>query len=324
MLLGAAALVVTVFPPAATMASQGPKVIVELLTGEQAAGKLELRAAGSREEALTLSLTGRGISLRRRIAWSRIKAARVAGRRFTAERKAEFWAHADSLVAPIASTAAGEPAESPATAPLGPRAVQPQPPRRQASPPTVAEFLPPGRVAALTGKSRFNGRIRSIEIETGLANWDGDTEQDGLLLRLFALDETGCLRPVTGTVRAWLIAPQRRAFHHAAHSRGQRLERIGEWTAAISPRDYASGGAAVVKLPFQAVHPEFSSDTSYLGLVHVEFTVPGHGVFHASRDAVRIRPFAPLRDLHERTNSRRFFDIEHTGRGKTWWGRVDE
>jgi len=72
---------------------------------------------------------------------------------------------------------------------------------------------------------------------------------------------------------------------------------------------------AVYRLPFQAVHPEFDTDWAAHGLVHVRLTVPGHGVFEASQEVVRIRAFSPIRDELEMSTGRRFFPIERTGRG---------
>jgi hypothetical protein len=69
-------------------------------------------------------------------------------------------------------------------------------------------------------------------------------------------------------------------------------------------------------LPFGAVHPEFDSDwlASPLGLVHVRLVAPGHGTFDSSRDAVRIRPWAPNRDQLELNTNRRFVPTEAVGR----------
>ncbi|MEX2173467.1 MAG: hypothetical protein WD872_03840 [Pirellulaceae bacterium] len=62
------------------------------------------------------------------------------------------------------------------------------------------------------------------------------------------------------------------------------------------------------------MHPEFDTDWSGVGLVHVKFVAPGHGVFEDSRDAVRIRPFAPLRDQLQQKHMPRFLPTEGVSR----------
>ena len=62
------------------------------------------------------------------------------------------------------------------------------------------------------------------------------------------------------------------------------------------------------------MHPEFDENWLSMGLVHVKFTSPGHGVFEDSRDAIRIRPFAPNRDYLDMHTGRRFLPTEGVGR----------
>jgi hypothetical protein len=155
--------------------------------------------------------------------------------------------------------------------------------------------------------------IAAIAIDPRLANWDGDVETDGLIVDVFPLDAEGYLAAASGWVEAELFAQQRRVFHHAPQSRGETLERVERWTAHVSPADFDARGVRL-KLPFGAVHPEFDLDWNAVGLVHVKFSAPGHGVFEDSRDAVRIRPFAPLRDELQMSTDRRFVPTEGVGR----------
>jgi hypothetical protein len=155
--------------------------------------------------------------------------------------------------------------------------------------------------------------VSSIAIDPRLANWDGDVETDGLLIDVMPLDAEGYLVAASGLVEVELFAQQRRVFHHAPRSRGETLERVERWTASVEAEGFGPSGIRL-KLPFGAVHPEFDLDWNAVGLVHVKFTAPGHGIFEDSRDAVRIRPFAPLRDELQMSTGRRFVPTEGVGR----------
>jgi hypothetical protein len=155
--------------------------------------------------------------------------------------------------------------------------------------------------------------VTSVAVDPRLANWDGDVETDGLLLDVRSLDADGYLAAAGGLVEIELFAQQRRVFHHAPQSRGETLQRVERWTASVAAEDFGPSGFRL-KLPFGAVHPEFDLDWNAVGLVHVKFTAPGHGVFEDSRDAVRIRPFAPLRGELQMSTDRRFVPTEGVGR----------
>ena len=156
-------------------------------------------------------------------------------------------------------------------------------------------------------------RVASIAMDPRLANWDGDVETDGLLIDVMPLDADGYVVAAGGLVEIELFAQQRRVFHHAPQSRGETLERVERWTASVEAAEFGPSGIRL-KLPFGAVHPEFDLDWNGVGLVHAKLTAPGHGVFEDSRDAVRIRPFAPLRDELQMSAGRRFVPTEGVGR----------
>jgi hypothetical protein len=155
--------------------------------------------------------------------------------------------------------------------------------------------------------------VTSITFDAQIANWDRDVETDGLLVELWPLSADGYLTPTNGTVEVELFAPQRRVFHHAPRSGGDTIERVERWVRSVSPGDFTASGVRL-KLPFGAVHPEFDLDWIGVGLVHVKFAAPGHGVFESSYDGVRIRPFAPIRDQLELKGWPRFVPTEGVGR----------
>ncbi len=158
-------------------------------------------------------------------------------------------------------------------------------------------------------------QVRSLAIDVMAANWDNDIETDGLVIVVYPLDADGQIVPVTGTIEVELIAPEVRRFQDAPNGRGLTLERIGQWTSAISPDDFASRGARI-ELPFQALHPEFDTRILPQGLVHARLVVPGQGTFDTSAELIRIRPWSPLRDKYWRDTGRRFFPNEQTGRAQ--------
>lgn len=161
----------------------------------------------------------------------------------------------------------------------------------------------------------FSRRLNAVDFDARLANWDRDVEFDGIVLRLFPLDSNGNLAKVRGTLHAQLVAGRRTDFNDAPSNRGLVPQQLAKWTIAVSPEQVTEDGT-IIKLPFQANHPEFDTKWATHGLVHVRFVVPGHGVFEHSFDGVRVRPFAPLRDALERQGAQRFLPTEATSVNK--------
>jgi len=198
-------------------------------------------------------------------------------------------------------TSAAEPAAGVATRVLRvpPAAERPQPETMAQRASRALGFAPP---------------VRSVQFDAVLANWDGDVETDGLLLRLLAIDDAGNAATASGTLYVELVANRQRDFNRAPRQGGFTTDRIGRWTVQVGEGDFRQG-AATVKLPFQAIHPEFDTDWFADGLVHVRFSVAGVGTFEHSLDGIRIRPFAPLRDARQLQSGRRFLPSERTGLG---------
>ena len=167
-------------------------------------------------------------------------------------------------------------------------------------------------------------RIRAVHVDAYIANWDADVETDGLVVRVHPLDSTGNLVAVRGTLRVQMIVARPRNIYAGPRSQRHYFDRVGQWTLRVQPRDFGRSGARY-KLPFQAVNPERVTVPAnqqpkrfepQFGLVHAQLVVPGAGVFEDSRDAVNLRPFSPVRDALQRSQSRRFFSIERTARGR--------
>lgn len=166
----------------------------------------------------------------------------------------------------------------------------------------------------------FAPPVQSVQFDAILANWDGDVETDGLLLRLYPSDDQGNLAAVSGTLEVEFVARRQRDFNDAPRQGGATADRIGRWSVQVDEADFRPG-AATVRLPFQAIHPEFDTDWFSDGIVHVRFSVAGVGTFEQSMDGIRTRPFAPLRDATQLQSGRRFLPSERTGRGQREQGQ---
>ena len=90
---------------------------------------------------------------------------------------------------------------------------------------------------------------------------------------------------------------------------------MGRWVRRLYTDD---GGrdSVVLRLPFQAAHPEFDTDIAPYGLVHGRLSVPGQGTFEATASPTRIRTFDPIRERLQRATGHRFLPEERTGDGR--------
>jgi hypothetical protein len=155
---------------------------------------------------------------------------------------------------------------------------------------------------------------RSLRLAARVANWDADVEADGLLLYAAALDGRGREVPVAGHLTIELIGFRPAArLDQFVRVHGEPFPTLGRWTRRIDTR-HAEPGGACLQLPFQNAHPDFDADFAAHGVVHARLVAPGRGVFEASADLTRIRPFSPLRDQLQQTEGRRFFAEERVGR----------
>jgi hypothetical protein len=158
--------------------------------------------------------------------------------------------------------------------------------------------------------------VAMIAFDARIANWDADVETDGLLINFAPLDIDGHILPVAGTLEVSLYARERRTLDQAPLSGGDTVELVEHWTLPIALSHFSHNSGARLRLPFGAAHPELELRwmVSAYGLVHVRFVAPGHGVFDDSRDALRLRPFAPSRDRLQQNMGYRFLPGESLGR----------
>ena len=166
--------------------------------------------------------------------------------------------------------------------------------------------LPPRVESSL---SSHVSRISSVTFDATLANWDSDVMTDGLYLDITALNVQGEPVAVRGALTVELFSMKRVEQDDIRHGRGRELRRMEKWSSQIDVHpDQLNRG--LVRLPFHTPYPEFDVDWAPFGLVHIQLVAPGHGVFHHSIDGLRIRPWAPLRDMLELQTGNRYFPSE--------------
>jgi len=165
---------------------------------------------------------------------------------------------------------------------------------------------PPDRSAS----KRPPARVQFLKLDATVANWDADPETDGLLVRIEPIDEQGALVAVTGLLEVELVA-----FATGRAASQQPFIRMAHWAEVVRAEDFGPSGA-VYRLPFQQVHPEFDRQYAAHAAVLARLSIPAMGVFAATADTVRIRPFSPVRDKLQQLTGQRFFPEEQTTDGR--------
>jgi hypothetical protein len=170
-----------------------------------------------------------------------------------------------------------------------------------------------------------NARLRFIDIDAVAANWDANNDWDGIVLRIWPLNQSGDVVTVPGTLDVTLTA--NRGGPPLSDPRGEQIQPIGRWTRSVRVSNYGADCVSV-RLPFQAIHPDVpnasGTDRFHVshanpdwwlvnnsGDIHVRFSVPGHGVYTATTSLpVRLRRFSPLRDQYFLRHGTRNFPNE--------------
>ncbi len=288
---------VAVLAFAGTAADAGDHLTVETVGGQRVTAEVDSRTD---KDQLWLRFGNESITLLRGVAWGDIVAAQHDGDDVPLDKLYDL------------ATALKSDASNPAARQHQIELNSPLFPDRQAADADADDLGPSHaeRARAALGAAR---RITSIQIDAYVANWDSDVEADGLILHVLPLADHSKPTKASGTMTVELVTLQRRGFAEATRGRGSDASVIGRWSKRVWAEDIGRDGAAF-RLPFQSVHPEFDTHVGPYGLVHVRFSAPGHGTFDSSIDAVRIRPFAPLRDELERAGRGRFLPTEATGR----------
>jgi hypothetical protein len=259
-------------------ANAEPRATVVTQDGQKYTGYIDGRTTS---DALCLRFGGGSTIIRRRIAWNEIAATELGGLPMGREQLMNYATRSTSA----------QRAELPLPGPAY-------------APPITADTLPlsPGDCP----------RVTHVQFDAGMANWDADVETDGLLLYVRPLSCDEQLIRVSGVVHVEVIAGRHVRFHDVPYGRGETPRVLAQWVVSLDSAHYFNDGAQL-RLPLTDGHPELDPSWSPRGLVHVRLVAPGHGVFEDSMDAIRIRPFAPLRDTLQQNTGRRFFAGEMIG-----------
>lgn len=255
---------------------------VELSSGQVYQAEIDTRTD---EDQLQLLWRRGPMTLRRAIAWDDVAHAEVAGQQLAGT---EF----QQLVARVRR-------EFPRPVPTSPGMIMLT---SSAGPSTLSP--PPNREPAAVG------RVRTLEVDAAVGRWNGNVDVDGLVLRIYPLDENGELVPCDGTLSVELHGDQTGGIRPP-----QTFPSLGQWTRRVRPSDFGARGASY-RLEFQQVHPEFAPGLLPRGLVHVRLSVPGQGTFEASDAMVRLRPYSSVRDRLQQATGHRFFPDETTADGR--------
>lgn len=152
-------------------------------------------------------------------------------------------------------------------------------------------------------------RVQWLKIDAWFGKWTADVGVDGVVLEIAPHIYSGEVVPVRGTLEVELYAFRQNGIQRVRHP-----QRLGRWSVQVSPEDFASYGA-VVRLPFQAFHPQRDQTIEPRGLVTARLSVPGQGTFAASQADVDVRPYSAFRDRLDIETGRRFLPIERVPRG---------
>ena len=263
------------------------QVVVLVASGRHFSGSIDARSDSSR---LWIRVSDKSILLLRPIDWDRVVSARIGDRQFSAEElRAAVGKLASARVEPESH---GENSER-----------HPASDSRTPSEHTVGD-----REASARSPKRDDetGPVTTIQIEAAVCHFGPSVESTGIAVTLRPLDGDGNLVPVDGTLTVDLVGQR-----FTVVTEGNGFPPLGRWTVAVRASDFGPSGV-VYRLPFQAVHPDFTHDLLPHGLVHAQLAVPGEGVFEASRAMVRIRAFSSVRDHAWQTTGNRFLPIEQT------------
>lgn len=276
---------------AAARGDEPEQIVVRLTSGRTFKAAVDDRTDGSR---LWLRFDRGGISILRPIAWQAIESASHGQRAISAT---ELQQEVDQLRSVRRKLEFIE------------RIADPLPVENDGSGPAIQREQP------LANEPYQVDAVRSLAIEASIARWTGGVESDGVLLRVLPLDGEGNVVAASGTLEVDLFGDQ-----YGSPTRGQDYRLLGRWTSRLEADQVTLEGAAV-RLPFQAVSPDFANDLGPYAVVHVRFTAPGHGTFDASTNPVRLRPYSGVRDRLQQVEGTRFFPGERTNRG---WNRQRE
>lgn len=264
-------------------------VIVELSDGRYVSGDIDLN---TNQKSLILRSTTPSIVMRSSFAWDRVVKAR----------------HGDRVYTPAGFQKLAERVRN--------REQQKQRPakKKQSSnesslngPAFTSLKSKPGGVAKPPTPGRRTPDVAFLRVEASVANWDADAEADGVMVHIFPQSIDGHVLQVNGTLEVKLVG---KSFNLATpHWKRDLFPKIGEWSHQLRQQDFHRWGA-VVRLPFQKIHPELDLEIESTALLTARLSIPGKGTFAASDANVVLRPYSRIRDGSQLKRGSRLFPSE--------------
>lgn len=155
--------------------------------------------------------------------------------------------------------------------------------------------------------------VKTLVVDAELAQWDKDTQTDGLRVFVYPLDAEGNLVPVDGHVELTLVAE--REYARAAPGIVKVPDFVeGDRLTFPVRRAHFTAGPAVYQLPFDRWHPDWELTVAHQALLHARLSVPGRGVFEASDAQVCLRQFSRFRDQLQYYTPGRYLPLENPSR----------
>lgn len=164
--------------------------------------------------------------------------------------------------------------------------------------------------------------VTSLLMDAYPASSRGNADWDVLVIELQAVDAAGLPIAVSGTLTARLFGRQQRFVLARGDQFIRQLgevEQLASWTRNVgvtSPRVPGSESVVRLELPLPRPLPEHELKVAPWGDVTANLTVPGQGIFSASRSDVALRHLSELRDENLIETGTRFFHRQPTSGGR--------
>lgn len=155
--------------------------------------------------------------------------------------------------------------------------------------------------------------VKTLVVDAELAQWDKDTQTDGLRVFVYPLDAQGNLVPVDGHIELTLAVEREYARADSGFVKVPEFVEADRRTFAVRRAQFAAG-PAVYQLPFDRWHPDFEFALAHQALLHARLSVPGQGVFEASDARVCLREFSRFRDQLQYYSPGRYLPLENPSR----------
>ena len=275
-------------------------IIVRLDHGGRMAGQVDAESDNSH---LVIRRTSSNVVIRTRVAWTAIASVVADGNTLSAEQLKERFASLAS--------------EGPCSALVGNKSLESshRPPQQAPSAlsstlSNVVTFAPSTSHVTSSPTRQRRQKVQSLQITTQPGNWDSDEEIDGLLVQILPVDEVGRVVPVEGQIDLKLFGISRSQGGQAQTSTSPlEFPQLAAWSRSVHRADFTSDGA-VYRLEFRGFRPERDVSVEAIGLLNARLVIPGQGTFAASEGLTVLRPYSPVRDLHQMFDGTRSLPLE--------------